>query len=127
MKKIEVNLFNKAGELLSQKEIITACYEQYRKAEAQVKADQDSIRTEVIKVFKKTPGAKLNSQFVEGQVMLALGIGNENFSAVQGRIRSFLQSNSGTREEGKLFGRLKGRNGGTFLWEDQKDDPQPES
>ena len=71
-------------------------------------------------VFDRYRGTKINKPGMVTFIMGEMTITPDNYADMREAILLYLDSNTGTKDSGALFGSVKGHGGGQFRWSDQK-------
>lgn len=78
----------------------------------------DDVAKAIGNVFTRFKGTKINKPGVVSFAMPELNVTPDSFEDMKVAIVAYLDTNTGTKESGAMFGSVKGPGGGTFLWAD---------
>lgn len=118
MKEVTIQIRNSVS-FLSRDEVLKACGDAYDTAVATHNADEEAIAFTLNALYTENPGAKFNARYLEATVGARLNATAKAFPVIVNRLNDYLKAHTGANGVA-LFGNIKGKGGGTFLWKHYK-------
>lgn len=127
--KLDIQMKREDGSFLAKSEFLALMAGEYdRIVEEAGEQDFEDIEKTVLAAFAEHRGARFNLQYLQSKVEkaraadLGTDLSVEEWQKLSKRFKAYMSGATGEKDEGKLYGSLRGKGNGHFLWADHKEE-----